>query len=471
MGASIVGVIALVAGAGVAWGVWSFNRVKRVDVQLAKAGDEEPRNYLVIGSDSRANVNKNEPGSGVMLGSGAPEGRRADSIAVVRIDPKKERVDMLSIPRDLWLPISPSGKTQRINTAYAKSAQNVIDTIQKNLNVPINDYVEVDFQGFQDLITAIGGVPMYFDHPVRDKNSGLQIVKKGCARLDGFQGLAFARSRHLEWSNGSKWVSDPTGDIGRITRQQVLARAALTKVRGMGLGNITRLKGLLDAGLDNVKLDSTLGFSDILGLAQKFTNFDPNRLQTYALPVTPYKTSGGAAVVLMDQAAAQPALDIFRGTSTPTVTTTTVPPPSAGDVTVNVVNATPKQGEARRVSYVLSGGGFAAGQVTSGPAAATTSISYPAGGEAMGAMVASWLGPAPDLHEDKTLPPSTVRITIGSDFQHVSKPTAGSTSTAPATTARPTTGSTATASTAAGVTTTTPTGWTPGVAPAGVPCA
>src|SRR5690606_3960228 len=121
------GVLALIAGAGAAWGLWSFNQFGRKDLDLAHAEDDAPRNFLVIGSDSRAGVRKGDKGSGVMLGKGTPGGQRSDSIAIMRIDPGEERIDMLSIPRDLWVPIAGTGKEQRINTAYAESTQTLID--------------------------------------------------------------------------------------------------------------------------------------------------------------------------------------------------------------------------------------------------------------------------------------------------------------------------------------------------------
>jgi LCP family protein required for cell wall assembly len=466
-GLAVVVVVGLVAVAGAAWGFWSFSQLRRENLNLADAADDKPQNYLVIGSDSREGITKGA-GSGAMLGKDVPPGRRSDSIAIMRVDPAKSRVDMLSIPRDLWLPIAGTGKEQRINTAYGKSTQTLVDTIQQNLGIPINHFVEVDFVGFQDIIQTIGGVPMYFDHPVRDRNSGLRVTQKGCTVLDGYQGLAFARSRHLEWNNGTRWVSDPTGDLGRMTRQQLLARAALAKVRKLGLNDIGKVKGLVDAGVDSVKLDDGMGVSEIVGLSQQFADFDPQRLQTHSLPVVGHTTDGGAAVVLLDQAAAQPTLDLFRGTTTAAaVTTTTIPPPSASDVTVSVSNHTSKQGEARRVSYVLAGGGFGVGTVGSStdPVKATV-VRYPKGSEDMGRLVAAWIGPAPKLQEDKQLAPGQVVVDLGPDFARVGEPAATPTSGGSSTTAAPS----SSGSTAPATTTTTEPGWTPGTPPAGVTC-
>ncbi|MHB1139057.1 MAG: LCP family protein, partial [Microthrixaceae bacterium] len=205
-GAVIVLAVALVLGGGAAWGLWSFNKITRVDLDLEQVeATTEPINVLVVGSDSRADITEDAPGADGMLGDDAPTGQRSDSLMIARIDPTSDRIDLLSVPRDLWVTIPGKEGEHRINTAYQQSAQTVVDTVQSVLGIPVNHFVEVDFSGFQSLVEALGGVPMYFDHPVRDENSGLDVAAKGCRLLDGFQGLAFARARHLEWHNGSRW--------------------------------------------------------------------------------------------------------------------------------------------------------------------------------------------------------------------------------------------------------------------------
>lgn len=469
---SIVAVMALVAAAGAAWGLWSFNRLGREDVRLSSVEDNQPRNYLVIGSDSRAGIDRSSKGANVMLGHDTPGGQRSDSIAVMRVDPSRQRVDMLSIPRDLWVPIAGTGGEQRINTAYGHSTQTLIDTIQQDFGIPIHHFVSVDLAGFQKIINAIGGVPMYFPHPVKDANSGLTVPKKGCVVLDGYMGLAFARSRHLTWSDGVKWHSDPTGDIGRMTRQQLLARAALGKVKGLGLNDVASIKKLVDATVDSVTLDSEMGTGDIIDLGGRFSKFDPDHLQTHSLPTTPHTTPGGAEVLLLDKPAAEPILAIFRGTAatTPGVTTTTVPLPEPRDVTVDVLNGTSKQGEARRVSVVLTGGGFGTGTVGSSPGpVGRTVVRYPKGARPMGELVARWLDPAPMLEEDPSLAPSRVVVSIGADFAHVSEP-AATPGTLPSQGRSPAVEGTTPGGGVPATTTTTDPGWTPGPPPVGVHC-
>ena len=143
---------------------------------------------------------------------------------------------MLSFPRDLWVPMADTGQNDRINSAYGRGRQVLVDTIRKDFGVEVNNYIEVDFRGFKGLVDAFGGVPMYFDTAMRDSNTGLDITQPGCVTLNGDQALAFARSRHLQFQDGrGRWEDDPTGDLGRITRQQIFVRTALHKALSLGL--------------------------------------------------------------------------------------------------------------------------------------------------------------------------------------------------------------------------------------------
>ena len=474
LGVAAIVVLALVgvAAAGAGWGLWSFASIEKVDLDLATIETTEPQNFLIVGSDSRAEIDAGDEDAGGMLGKDAPGGQRADSLMIARIDPDSDRIDLLSVPRDLWVPIAGTDKEQRINTAYSESAQAVVDTVQNVLGIPIHHFVEVDFRGFQGLIDSLGGVPMYFDRQVRDKNSGLFVTSKGCTVLDGRQGLAFARARHLEWKDEEGWHSDPTGDLGRMTRQQILTRAALSKAQAMGIGDVGRLKGLVDAGKGSVRLDSTLGTSDIVSLGSRISDLDPDRMQTHALPVVAHRTDGGAAVVLLDAPAAEPVLQIFRGVvDAAPVTTTTQAPPEADQITIDVLNGSSVEGEARRISFVMtSQGGFTEGIVDSAEEPVdTTIIEYPKGSEDMARLVASWITPTATLEENEDLAPATVRITLGADFESVSEP-----SQAPTTeTSAPVTDGSGTEGSGVEATTTTlpeAPGWTPGQAPQGVVC-
>ena len=75
---------------------------------------------MIIGSDSRDNVDPSDPDAGVLVGPGQPAGKRSDTILLVRIDPRAGTAKMLSFPRDLWVPIADTGQNDRINSAYGR---------------------------------------------------------------------------------------------------------------------------------------------------------------------------------------------------------------------------------------------------------------------------------------------------------------------------------------------------------------
>ena len=103
---------------------------------------------------------------------------------------------MMSIPRDLWVTNAKTGSAGRINAAYNDSPANLVRTVTRNLGIPIDHYVEVDFVSFSSMVDAMGGIDVAFPHPAFDTNSGLRIDTAGTQRLDGTQALAYVRSRH-----------------------------------------------------------------------------------------------------------------------------------------------------------------------------------------------------------------------------------------------------------------------------------
>ncbi|MCZ7631195.1 MAG: LytR C-terminal domain-containing protein [Microthrixaceae bacterium] len=126
----------------------------------------------------------------------------------------------------------------------------------------------------------------------------------------------------------------------------------------------------------------------------------------------------------MDEDVSAATLALFAGTNPPTeVTTTTTPPPAPGDVRVSIFNAGGVTGEARRVSYVYSEGGFEIGTVdTAAKEQARTTVTHAPGAESMGELVAAWLGPDPIVEEGASLEGGEVVVTLGGDFETVAEP-------------------------------------------------
>lgn len=408
-------VVCLVGAAGVAYGTWQLGRVQRYGVDVIPAASGEPQNYLIVGSDSRDVVDPDDPDAGAFL-DGEAGGTRTDTIMVARIDPESEEVATLSIPRDLWVTLPGSEDHDRINTVAAEGGrQALIDAIHQNLGIEVNHYLEIDFAGFKGLVESVDGVPMWFSTPMHDNHSGLQVDEAGCTTLDGEQALALARSRALVyWDDEEQdWDTDPTGDLGRITRQQELIRRSLDRAVGLDLANPAHLDELVDVGVENIAIDEGLGFEEVVSLVKRFASFSGDELEAYSLPVSDFTTAGGAAVLEVDEAASEDLLNVFRGLPPGAVT--------EGGVTVDVMNGTGTQGQAQEVADELAAVGFAAGETGNAPDAALerTTVHHAPGDEAAASLVARHLAAGADLVEDAALDGDAVVLDVGQDYAGV----------------------------------------------------
>ena len=476
----VVVVFAMVAAAAVVGYSWyRYNQIGRRSLALASSSGG-PQNFLIVGSDSRAVVDANSPDAGAFLNAAGADqsGQRSDTIMIARVDPSAKTVDLVSFPRDLWVPIMPSGDPQRINTAYGENtdgkdgAQNLVDTIKSDFGIDINHYVEINFASFKGIVDAVGGVPMYFDTAMRDKNTGLQIDQPGCVTLDGEQGLAFARSRHLEYkSSKGVWVSDPSADLGRIARQQVFIRKVIDRSeKKFGSFDVKAINDLISSTADKLTLDTKLDLGTMVNLARAFKGFSGNDIRTHTLPVVPYTTAGGAAVLKLDTAAAEPVLNVFRGLPPDAV--------SPASVTMGVSNGSGVHNQATDVTAKLVRLGYGATVAAdAGRTQQTTVVRYAPGYENQADQVARQLAAGATLEQDTSLKGDTTPVVLvtGRDFTGVldqARPKASTTTT----TAASTSSQSSTSTTEGPVTTigrgevTGEVGRTPGEPPPGVSC-
>ncbi|CAN5874265.1 hypothetical protein BH23ACT2_BH23ACT2_25230 [soil metagenome] len=418
---TILSVGAVVAASIAGWMAYQWQTVERtgVDLDAAVGG---PANYLLVGSDTRSD------GDPLVGGGPDPRAALADTIMVVRVDPDTREAMVLSLPRDLWVTL-PGGTEGRINAAYADGPQALVDTVRDELDIPINHYLEVDFTGFSDAVSAIDGVPMWFDRPMRDANSGLDVAEPGCVTLDGSDALAFARARHLQYFEDGGFTFDGTGDLGRISRQQLFVRRVIDRATDQGLANPATLKRLVEVGTDNVTLDDGLSIGQLLALGRQFADYDGEALRTYTLPNTPRTTSGGAEIVDLEEADAAPILELFR------------PPPEPGDapevamvspadVDVTVLNSSGEQGLAMAVADDLVAAGFGVDDIGNGDrlghATETgTVVRYGVGGETQANTVAAGLDGAARLEADPDLEAGVVVLFLGQDFNGLAAPATG----------------------------------------------
>ena len=263
-----------------------------------------PMNLLVVGSDTRQGLAGRDRGR-----FGAVDGQRADVILLVRLVPAGHRVSVLSIPRDLYVPVAGTGGRARINAALARGPDQLVRTIKADFGIPVSHYLLVDFDGFRAVVDAVGGVRLDFPAPVRDDagghdNSGLLVTTPGCRLLDGDQALALARSRHYQYQDRSgRWHADPGSDLGRIRRQQVLLRALATRALRQGLADPLRAGAVLSAVAGHLTRDDTLTVARAVRLAGQFRRFRPGALTGLTIPTVPARLGDGEQVLLPAQPA------------------------------------------------------------------------------------------------------------------------------------------------------------------------
>lgn len=407
--------VLLLSAAGASYLNVRFGQISRFDVAIDQAEEGRPRNYLLVGSDTRDGLDPDDPADAQFFDDEGTftEGtvQRTDTIMILRVDPEAGDAYLLSLPRDLWVPIADTGENNRINVAFSRGREVLVDTIRENFGIPIHHYVEVDLVGFRGLVEAIGGVPVYFSEAVRDDFSQLRVDSPGCVNLDGQQALAFARSRHLEIQDPDtgRWRTDPSGDLGRITRQQEFIRRAISKAVSKGLTNPVTLNELVGVGVEFVGLDPTLSASDIVSLGRRFASFDAESLQTFSVPAEPFRTAGGASVLDLDEREAERIFNIFRGLDPGELT--------PGLVEVTVLNGIGEPGLAGDVTAALDQIGFTTGTPgdTVEPATSTT-IHHAPGDEGAAVLLARHVSGPVEFGLDEDLAPGEVVLVAGDDF-------------------------------------------------------
>ncbi|HEY3427059.1 MAG TPA: LCP family protein [Acidimicrobiia bacterium] len=223
---------------------------------LSALGDGEGI-YLIVGSDSRANVPPD-------LGSfGDFPGERADVIMLAQV--ASGRRQLLSIPRDLKVEVPGEG-TEKINAAYSFGGPNLIaETVALATGIRANHYLEIDFAGFAAIVDALGGIELDFPFPARDLNSGLLVEVAGTHTVNGAAALAYARSRQYEELRNGEWVGESVaGDIARTGRQ----RQVLLQIMGKTASptGVARSPLVMLAAASHLKSDADTSVFDLAEL-------------------------------------------------------------------------------------------------------------------------------------------------------------------------------------------------------------
>jgi LCP family protein required for cell wall assembly len=300
---AIVAVLLLLAMVGgYLWARSVWNRIERVDVSEVLSDGGSGTNYLIVGSDSRENLQEGDPGFDP---AGAPGGQRSDTMMILHLEGGKAQ--MLSLPRDLYLEIADTGGDHaKLNAAYNGGPERLIKTVTGSLGIPVHRYMEVDFVSFAGLVDGLGGVTIDFENPARDVKSGLNVTESGPVELDGQQALAYVRSRtYTEVINGEERL-DQTADIGRIDRQQKFLRAVFSKLSDTK--NPFSLASAFSGLSGGLRVDDDMSMFDAFRLGWALRGIDSEQL---VLPVVNDRNEAGAVLILQEDEA-QPILDQVR---------------------------------------------------------------------------------------------------------------------------------------------------------------
>ncbi len=285
-----------------------FNRIERVEVSQSLTSASQGTNYLIVGSDSRANVT--EEGDAGFNGAEAPGGQRADTMMLLHLEGGSAQ--MLSIPRDLYLPISGTDGSSKINAAYnadlGGGPERLVDTITESLGIPIDRYMEVDFVSFAGLVDGLGGITIDFPFPAQDTESGLFVPEAGPVELNGEQALAFVRSRHYQELKDGEWVEDQRADLGRMERQRQFLTVVIGKLSDTR--NPLSLAGAASDMSTGLRIDDEMSFFDAISLGWGMRGKTPEALDISDALSGDRNESG--AVLILDEAAAEPILDQVR---------------------------------------------------------------------------------------------------------------------------------------------------------------
>ncbi|ANU22474.1 LytR family transcriptional regulator [Planococcus donghaensis] len=195
---------------------------KRTIDQEVVLSEQDPFSVLLLGVDERED-----------------DRGRSDTMVVMTVNPADESTKMVSIPRDTYTEIVGRGTTDKINHAYAFGGIEMsMATVENLLDIPIDYVLQVNMEGFQDIVDAVGGVEV-------NNSLAFDEFKEGTIELDGDDALAYVRMRK----------QDPEGDFGRQKRQKQVIQGIMKK--GASVNSLLNYKDIFNALGDNVRTNMT----------------------------------------------------------------------------------------------------------------------------------------------------------------------------------------------------------------------
>ncbi|MGH3497133.1 MAG: LCP family protein [Nocardioidaceae bacterium] len=236
--------------------LWAWSKIDKVDASPSgsRPADQPGTTYLLVGSDSRKGLDAQQR---KQLHTGKASGQRTDTIMLLHTGSGPSL--LMSIPRDSLVPI-PGHGTTKINAAFAYGGPKLlVKTIEQDTGIRVDDYIEVGFGGFVNVVDAVGGVQICPHGPVQDRRAGLHITRSeldshGCLHAGGITALGYARSRH----------AFALSDIARIEHQrQVVSAIAAKAASWRSLVDPVRYFNLTDAAVSSLTVGDNVGPLDL----------------------------------------------------------------------------------------------------------------------------------------------------------------------------------------------------------------
>jgi LCP family protein required for cell wall assembly len=196
-------------------------------VEKVEFAEKDPISVLIMGVDERAG-----------------DRGRSDTLIAMTVNPEKQSMQMVSIPRDTRTEIVGKGFDDKINHAYAfGGTEMALATVENFLDIPIDYYIKVDMESFKEIVDSVGGVTV--NNPFSFSDGGYTF-SEGEISLNGSQALAYSRMRK----------KDPRGDFGRQDRQKQIIMAVIQKGASLSsLGKHGEIFGVLG---ENIKTNLSL---------------------------------------------------------------------------------------------------------------------------------------------------------------------------------------------------------------------
>lgn len=228
-------------------------------------------------------------------------GALADAIIFVLLPADGSEPILASLPRDLYLPSLCTDSYARINAALggcrgvATGGELLSLTVEDFTGVEVDHFIQVNFDGFRQVIDTLGGIEICVEHPTRDWKAELYL-EAGCTNATGEQALAWVRTRSTQELIDGSWQSVGASDFTRQQHQQDVLIQLLGRMKDFG--SIAALGEVAGQLAEYVRLDESFSIGDAVALAWSNKNIDPENLLRVSLEYENYRTPNGAAVLL-----------------------------------------------------------------------------------------------------------------------------------------------------------------------------